>query len=203
MNRFLISLFVVTACQAHAEAPVEQKRVEPQTAPPQAQPLKPRSVEAKPASAPDNAAGLTAEQVQLVDRFVAKDILALTPEQATGRFADQIELRRERESEDGFSLAGESATERLDFAYLPNEKGTFFVSVAGLGFFGSGARLPQLTNALTELLTKKLGKRRKASADSPSWTLAGRVEVVLIEHSRRQHPAERVIELRVAEPGGP
>lgn len=208
MKRVCIAVLVMMACEAHAAPQEAKKGVEPSTAARAREPEArgPRSESTGSTPVPKDTALPSAGQLRLLERFVASDVLTLAPEQATARFAGEIELKRERESIDGFVLAGGGAAERLELEYSPDGKGKFYVGVASLLFYVASTQVPQLQTALVEQLTKKLGKPKKqtASGKSVEWKLSRRVELVVLEYaSRRPNPDERVVELRIAEPGGP
>jgi len=207
VNRFHVLLILIVGCDAHAAPPGAQQGAESATTARTREHMvrSPSSDRAESPPTSDRTA-FAGGRRELVERFSTSDLLALTPEQARARFSDQLELQRERESIDGFVLAGGTAAHRLELDYSPDGKDGFYISVASLLFYASSAQVAELQNALRDQLTKKLGKPKKKPADRESshWKLSRQVEVVLIEYpSRRPNPGERVVELRMAEPGGP
>ncbi len=204
---FRLAVVIVAACDARADPPREQQAplaVAPAATAP-ASNTEPAAAPKAAPPAPDAAASITARS-SLIERFVAKDVLALTPDQAKARFADRFELRRERETVDGFGLTAGDAGQRVIIGYAPDGKGAFRVSVASLLFFVSSVQAPELQSAIADQLTKTLGKPRKPSASSETlyWKLGRRADLDLLDYkSTRPNEGERVIELRVYEPDGP
>ncbi len=198
---------LVVACDAHAAPPEAQKTLAPTglAAVPESSVRKATSDQADKGPAFDDTAA-RARRSALVERFVARDLLVLTSAQAKERFSTWFDLQPERESIDGFVLAGGSAAERVELSYSPDGKGKFYMGVASLSFYASNGQVAELQRELSEQLTKKLPTRRAGSASGLrlEWNLSRRVKVVLIDYpSRRPNPGERLVELRIAELGGP
>ena len=211
MTRVCIWVLAVAACDARtAAAPVHIVEPVVEQAPKQAR--SPVASPAPPAQQPQPAAQTVEEPAvlpreQLIDLFVARDVLQLPPEQAVGRFANMAPLERASETMDGFLLVSRTRSEELSFNYVPDGKGSWTCVSATLEYFASNTdQSTTLRGEIEKQLQRKLGKPRTypAAPATPYWKLVRRTEVALDEYERVNAPARpRAVAIRISEAEGP